>query len=677
VNFVEFVLLGLASGGVYTLLGIGLVLEYRGSGVVNFAHGAMAMLIAYVFIDLRDNGNLYLPLPPFIPDQIHLGAPWPMLPSFGVALLYSVLLGSVAYAAVFRPLRHASALARVVASVGLMLTLEALVVLQFSTTTQTAPPILPTSAVNLPGGLVLPQDGLNLVVIVVVVTAALWAVFRFTKFGLATRAVAESEKGAVLLGMAPGRIAAANWVIATVLAGASGILIIQITSLTPSDYSLLIVPALAVAFVGRFTSFWWALLAGFVLAIAQSELSNLQATWSWLPQGVQDAVPLVMILVAVAIYGRVLPTRGMLVEGRLPQVPSPRNLRIIVPVAAAVGIAALFVLSGDDRYGLIISLVAVFICLSFVVLTGYTGQISLAQMAFSGIGGFTASRVATSAGLGFPINVLLGGVAATVLGLLIGVSAQRARGVSLAVMTLVVAMSADSLLFSQNAINGGFAGSQFPTLRFLGLNLDIRTSNVHAFPRPWFGVLVVVVLAVVGLSIANLRRTATGRKMLAVRGNERAAAAIGINVSSVKLYAFLLASLLAGIGGGLLGYQQGVLSEPSFAPLASVSFFAIAFIGGVGRVSGAVVAGLLLASGGLAATILNHAIDFGNYLDLVSGVGVIILPLVHPDGIAGGPPPRPIGAVLRRFARTQAVRPPDEEAAGSPQQAEVPAQTLN
>ena len=650
-TYLEFVLLGLASGAVYSLLGLGLVLEYRGSGVVNFAHGAMAMFVAYVFVDLRTNGNLLLPLPPFVPDQIHLGAPLGTVPSVVIALAYSAVLGFLAYFAIFRHLRHASALGRVVASVGLMLTLESLVVLQFGTSSQTAPPILPTTAVNLGGGLVIPQVGIDLTAIVIVVAAVLWGVFRFTRFGLATRAVAETEKGAVLLGLAPGPIAATNWVIATILAGASGVLLVQITALTPTNYTLLIVPALAVAFVGRFTSFWWALLAGFALAVIQSEVSNLQATWSWMPQGIQDAIPLVMLLAAIAIHGRVLPTRGMLVEARLPKVPAPRNLRFIVPASFVACIIALFALSGSDRLGLIVSLVTAFICLSFVVLTGYTGQISLAQLAFSGIGGFTASRLATSAGLGFPLDVLLGGVAAMILGVLVGVPAQRARGVSLAVISLGIAAAMDSLVFGQNSINGGFAGSQFPTLRFLGLNLDIRTSQAQAFPRPWFGVLVAVLLAAAGLSVANLRRTPTGRRMLAVRGNERAAAAAGIHVAGMKIYAFLLASLIAGIGGGLLGYQQGVLSEASFGTFVSVSFLAIAFIGGVGRVSGAVMAGVFLASGGLVATILNNAIDFGSYLGLISGLGVMILPLVHPDGIAGSPPPPPVAALMRRLSR--------------------------
>ena len=130
---VEFLLLGLAAGAVYGLLGLGLVLEYRGSGIVNFAHGAMAMFIAYVFLDLRTNGNLFFPLPPFVPNQLVLGAPMGVLPAAVISLAYAVVLGYVCYQVIFRFLRTASSLGKVVTSIGLMLTLESLVQLQFGT----------------------------------------------------------------------------------------------------------------------------------------------------------------------------------------------------------------------------------------------------------------------------------------------------------------------------------------------------------------------------------------------------------------------------------------------------------------------------------------------------------------------------------------------------------------
>jgi ABC-type branched-subunit amino acid transport system permease subunit len=211
-------------------------------------------------------------------------------------------------------------------------------------------------------------------------------------------------------------------------------------------------------------------------------------------------------------------------------------------------------------------------------------------------------------------------------------------------------------------------GSKVPKLSLFGLNLDIRTSNVHEFPRPWFGVVVLVLLALVGLSVANLTRTPTGLRMLAVRANERAAAAIGINVAGTKLYAFMVASFIAGVGGALFGYQQGVLSESTFAPFVSVSFLAIAFIGGIGQVRGAVLAGIFLATGGLMSALLDSVINFGPYLPLVGGVAVMASAVAYPNGMAGAPPPPPVVALGRRIAAAVG-RPgsPVPVAAGIPQ----------
>jgi len=368
------------------------------------------------------------------------------------------------------------------------------------------------------------------------------------------------------------------------------------------------------------------------------------------PQGAQDVLPFIFILLAIVIRGRVLPIRGQLLELRLPRVPRPKHIGIITAGCVVVGLIGLFALSGNFRYGLEVSLVWAFICLSFVVLTGFNGQISLCQLATGGVGGFTMSHLAASAGVPFPIDIIIAGLAGTVLGTLIGLPAQRARGVSLAVVTVSAAVTIDSLFFSNTAINGGFVGSKVPKLSLFGLNLDIRTSNVHEFPRPWFGVVVLVLLALVGLSVGNLTRTPTGLRMLAVRANERAAAAIGINVAGTKLYAFMVASFIAGVGGALFGYQQGVLSESTFAPFVSVSFLAIAFIGGIGQVRGAVLAGIFLATGGLMSALLDSVIDFGPYLPLVGGIAVMASAVAYPNGMAGAPPPPPVVALGRRIA---------------------------
>jgi branched-chain amino acid transport system permease protein len=144
----------------------------------------------------------------------------------------------------------------------------------------------------------------------------------------------------------------------------------------------------------------------------------------------------------------------------------------------------------------------------------------------------------------------------------------------------------------------------------------------------------------VALGVNNLRRSATGRRLLAVRTNERAAASMGIDVARTKLLAFAVASMLAGVAGCLIGYQQSILSGDSFGALVSISFLAIAFLGGITTVVGAMVAGALVA-GGLSPVLLDSLIfsrsaNGAALQDLIGGVGLILTAILNPIGIAGG-----------------------------------------
>ena len=268
-SYLLFLILGLGSGATYAMLGLGLVLKYRSGGVVDFAHGAVAMFIAYVFVNLRSQGILPLPLI-VVPNHIRLSsAGINTTLAIVISLAYAAVLGGILYGLVYRPLRAATPLTRIAASVGVMLAFEAIAVLNFGTSSQTTPPILPTSSLTL-GGLTFPSDRIFFTGIVVVLAVALWLIYRFTRFGLATRAGAENDRGAALIGISAGRIAGINYVIATVLAGAAGILIAPIANLDPTSYTLFIVPALGVALVGRFQSFWLVALAGILLGMGQS-----------------------------------------------------------------------------------------------------------------------------------------------------------------------------------------------------------------------------------------------------------------------------------------------------------------------------------------------------------------------------------------------------------------------
>jgi ABC-type branched-subunit amino acid transport system permease subunit len=627
-----FLILGLGSGATYAILGQGLVLKYRSAGVVDFAHGAVAMFIAYVFINLRSFGELELPVV-LIPHQISLngGAGLPTALSILISLVYAAVLGYVLYVLVYRPLQHASPLTRVCASVGVMLSLEAIAVLNYSTEPVATNPIFPSSPLSI-AGVTFPEDRLYFAGVVIVISIALALVYRYSRFGLATRAGAENDRGAALTGISATRIAGQNWVIATVLAGVAGILIAPVANLDPTSYTLFVVPALAAALVGRFQSFWITAVAGLLMGCAQSLIEKLITVWTWLPQqGLPDAVPFVVIIVVMALRSRSVVARGGETSERNPSIGYPRAPLRTAAACFVAGVILLYVLNSVLRFAFISSLTVTAVALSVVVLTGYVGQVSLAQMTMAGIGGFMLGHISASWGIGFPFSLILAGLCAVPVGLVIGLPALRLRGVNLAVVTLGFAAALDAVVFTSRSFTGGTAGLPIKEPSLPGLNLSI--SQGSAYPRVSFGVLVLIVVILLGLLVARLRRGAAGRMLLAIRSNERAAGSVGINVAQGKLMAFALAAFIAGIGGALTGYSQGELTSDSFAAFTSISLLAIVFVAGVGRIAGAVVAGIMFSAAGLFVTFLDIHLNVGKYQAIVAGVALVLTAVQNPDGL--------------------------------------------
>lgn len=651
-----FLLLGLGTGAMYSALGLGLVLTYRGSGVVNFAHAATAMYVAYVYSELRATGDLVQPIIG-LPARIDLGSGLAVLPALLIALLCGAVLALAMYGLVFRPLRAAPMLAKVVSTIGITLVMQAVVVLRFGSDARGIAPILPADPIRIFGASV-PSDRFFLAGLVLLLTAGLWLLASKTRFGIATRAAASNEQGAVLLGYSPERLAAANWVLAGVISGLLAILAAPITGLDPATYTLLIIPALAVAMVARFNSFVIVAFAGLALGMFQAEITYLQSVWSWLPRtGLQDAVPFVVIIVVMVVSGGALPTRGTLREGRPPMVP--RTGRILVPTAVmfAIGLVGLLVLQGGFRVGLINSLSASIVCLSLVVLTGFLGQVSLAQMTFAGAAGFALAKLSGPLGIPFPIAPLLAVLIATGVGLLIALPALRIRGISLTIITLAAAVAIERVVFANDAITGGYQGSTVLAPKPFGIDLAIGSGGTY--PRAAFGVLVLVLLTAVAVFVLHLRRSVLGQRMLAVQANERAAAAAGISVAGTKILGFTVSAAIAGLAGCVIGWQQTQLSFSSFDVFVSMSFLAVAYLGGITSVAGAIAGGLIV-NGGLVFTSLDRWIGFGQYETLVIGLGLVLTAILNPEGIAGA---------LRRLRPERrrpepAVRPvPQEEGA--------------
>jgi ABC-type branched-subunit amino acid transport system permease subunit len=326
-----------------------------------------------------------------------------------------------------------------------------------------------------------------------------------------------------------------------------------------------------------------------------------------------------------------------MVERHNPSLGRPSSPYAMAAIGFVVGTLALVLLHGSLRGALISSFVTIELALSLVVLTGYVAQVSLAQMSFAGFSGFLLSHMAGSWGIPFPFSLILASLAAVPLGLLIGLPALRLRGVNLAVVTLSAAFALDALLFNNTSFSGGLAGSNVPSPTIFGLDLGIAQG--HTFPTVTFGVFVLVIVCLTGLLVARLRNSPARRMFIAVRSNERAAAAAGISVAQTKLLAFALSAFIAGLGGCLFAYEQQTISPPSFATFTSLTLLAIVYVAGVGRIVGAVVAGVMLSANGLLVTFLDQQFSVGQYAMVVAGILLTFTAIKQPDGIAASPPP--------------------------------------
>jgi branched-chain amino acid transport system permease protein len=650
-TFILFVLLGLGAGALVAGIALGVVVSYRGSGVINLSTGAIAMLGGYAYWALTTGEIAALPMAAALP----------------LALLFTLACGALFELTVYRPLRNSSPLAKLVASLGVLLVAQSCMLLAFGITPQPEPRILPATLIRMLGSGIT-VDRFILTGLVIAATAVLSAIYKWTRFGLATRAAAENEAGAMLGGLSPNTISLANSLIAAFLAGALGILAASITQLDPRTLPLQVIPALAAALIANFTSFGLASAAAIGIGIIDS-LLQWASVQPWFPQsggvplpGVADLVSFLIIVGVLFWRGARLPTRGEVLERRLPEAPRPQHLWRSALIFGGAAAILLVVFPYDFRNALINTLIGILMGLSLVVITGFVGQISVVQLSLAGAAGFTVSHMFTNFGITFPLAALAGIAAAVVTGVITAVSAVRVRGVSLAVVTLAGAVAIENFGFENTTWGGGATGSPVPDPRISGLDIGTNASfrgidgNI---PSPVFGWVVLVCCVLLCVAVGYLRRGRLGQRMLAVRSNERAAAAAAVNARTVKLQAFTIAAFIAGVAGVLYSYNFGSVSSDRFDAFTALSLIAFAYAGGITLISGAVFAGLISVQ-----AMIPYALDKwfglnGNWFLLFGGVVLIFTLLQNPSGVAGD-------LYRRLHKRSQPIAPDVKPAAGRP-----------
>jgi ABC-type branched-subunit amino acid transport system ATPase component/ABC-type branched-subunit amino acid transport system permease subunit len=615
--------LGVITGLTYALLGIGITLIYRSTRVLNFAHGEMGALVAFVvpFLVVNHGFNYWVAL--------------------AAALAGAAALGGLIELLVIRRLASAPRLLVLVATIGLaQLLFMVSVFIPRGRLGQATYPV-PFSWTLRIGGVTLPPGHLMILVVVPLLTIALHTFLHRSKLGLASRAAAENEEAAMLTGIPVRRISLAIWVIAGLFAGASAVLIGP-TKPVLSDAALgpgLMVRGLAAAVVGGFVSIPGAFVGG--IAVGVLEFLML---WNYPTGGALELILFVAILAWFLFHKRLgVARRGG--EGSSwslsatvtpvdPAVLRDRRVRRIRWATAAAGLAAavLVPVAMTNAHRVLLSSVVLFALMgcSLVVLTGYAGQLSLGQFAFVALGAAVGGRMHQ---LGYPpgtallFATLAGGVAAAAVGL----PALRIRGLFLAVTTLSFALATTTWLLNQSWLvttRNGVSSLEIPRPVIAGVDFDNELSYY------W---LCLAALVGVGALVAHIPRTGLGRAMMAVRDNETGAATLSVSPRRTKLVAFVLAGMIASFAGYFYGgllVNFGTQTGRVFAPEQSLLLVAMAIFGGVTSVAGVVVGAAWLRGLDYVFAPLLSATAGQRFATLLGGVGLLFAVLQYPHGVA-------------------------------------------
>jgi ABC-type branched-subunit amino acid transport system permease subunit len=622
----DSLVIGIIIGLVYGVIALGLVLVYKGSRVVNFAHGQMATLGAFAAWGLLTN-------PGAAGQYTRSTVPWLLAAGFGVAV--AAASGVVVEGTVIRRLFRAPRLIVLVATLGIGQVLSLVVYLIWLRGEGEAGgirtfPTLFDVAWRVGDVTILGQHVLAMLV-VPAIGIGLGAFFRFSRTGIAIRAASDNADAARLLGVSVRRVSMIVWGMGAALAAVAGILIAPINGGLSVDLlgTGLLVRALAAAILGGLVSLPGAVLGGLTVGIVETLLVRYQGQGGLL--GITGIVELVLLVVVLAVL--VFAGRRDREEGQLAFTPSVKRLPDWIKEHAVVGAprfaSGYFLLVGAlvlplalrpaGNYTLALMLVYAMLGVSLNLLMGTTGQISLGHFALLGVGAFTGARFVTVLGMPYGLAFVLAGLAGGAVAFLIGLPALRIRGLYLAIATLTFAVAAEAALFRLDLF-GSRAGLSFDRPKVWLFDLGDPSGRELAYA------CLLALGAFIWLT-RNLERRRAGRALLAVRENETSAAVLGLSVRGYKLLAFSFSGILAAWAGFFFGMLNPPVQYSSFLPVRSLELVAMVIIGGLGSVPGAVLGAVYVVG-------IPRLFPGSDIAPLLStGFGLLLVLLVRPGGL--------------------------------------------
>jgi ABC-type branched-subunit amino acid transport system ATPase component/branched-subunit amino acid ABC-type transport system permease component len=603
----QYVVGGTVTGALFAISALALVLTFKTSRVFNFAQGGEAFFIAYVYYELVVKAGV----------SPVLALPISVLGCGG-------LLGFFLWWVLFRHLTHAPQMVRLTATIGLQVAIVAGTVVIFGNhlILQQVGIVHGNSALLHVGGVGLNGNQLwTLGTGAVIAVAAAFALHR-THLGVLVRGVVDSPEISAGLGINPSLVSAGTWVIGTMMVGMVGILLVPVLGLDSGGYQTLIAASFAAAIVGRLTSLSVSFLAGLGLGILQSILIPVLPTNGILGTGLPLSLPFIVIIVTLVVWGWLgLAPKEAVTSSQMNSAPiptlrgGPGNWDRYVGWAILIGMVfALPHLLSSFWLGLVAGSVALAVALvSWRVITGEAGVISLAQASLAAIGGSFAAKVAIDSNLPVGVAMLVGAVTAGAVGVVLGGLILPLGPLYTALATFAFGLFVDNMLLQNGVFDKYNAG--LPISR-----PAIGPISTHSNVAFYFFVIVLFVL--VAWLLRNLRDSTRGMILAAVRSKPGRAATIGVHVTSTRLFSFALASFVAGLGGAVYASFQGNALPDALTTPQGLIWFAVLMLSGMRSFGGSVAAGLSLVLIPEVLTRYTNA-TVENLLPLLFGLGAI------------------------------------------------------
>jgi branched-chain amino acid transport system permease protein len=565
-RFLQYTAIGIPIAAVYAISATGLVVTYTISGIFNFAHGAFSMLAAFTYWQLHVEWGM---------------GTWPSL--LLVVFVIAPVFGAIVEWGLIRGLEDASEVVRIVVTTSLMIGLLGLARLVWPTgVNRNITGFYGSDTVDVFGTAVTIHR-LIMVAVAVVVAVVLWLLLNRTRIGVTMRAVVDDRALLQLNGGRPAMVSMFSWALGAALAAVAGILIAPIQNLEPITLTLLVVTAYSAAAVGRLRSLPLTFLGALIVGLGEAYLKGYITTDMTIGSFQLDKLatafsPIVLLIAIVFLPQPKLRTGGQ--HARREHWPMP-TMRAAVGGGAAIVLVAVAIsvlIQPVEQLLVVDGLFFALVALSLVPLTGYAGQISLAQVTFAGVGGIVTAMVGAQLQ---PLSVVIAVAVTAVFGGLVALPALRLQGIYLALATAALAILVYQLVFLQPSVMPG-NNRQVPPL---GIG-DWKVSSTLAQI-----VVLAVAFALVGVGLVALRRGAWGRRLAAMKDSPVACATLGLHLTRTKVATFALSAGIAGLAGAVAG-QTFTTDQLRFEANFPVTTFAV--VGGVGAVSGALIGGLML-----------------------------------------------------------------------------------